>query len=154
MHTRIEVLTNYLLYQVLQKLEALVRLLKWAIELGQFDVNFRLRTVIKGQALVNFIEEFTYSNAAKVTKTTNSAEAAKATRERERDDSIPTEGNAEQWTLYVDDASNDNGSRASMMLISPKGHKILCAIHFGFKASNNEVEYETLIASLRLASEL
>ena len=51
----IEVLTNYPLRQVLQKLEALGRLLKWAIKLGQFDVNFLPRTVIKGQALVNFI---------------------------------------------------------------------------------------------------
>ena len=36
----IEVLTNYLLRQVLQKPEPLGRLLKWAIELGQFNVNF------------------------------------------------------------------------------------------------------------------
>ena len=40
-HTHlIEVLTNYPVRQVLQKLEALGRLLKWAIELGQFEVNF------------------------------------------------------------------------------------------------------------------
>ena len=38
----IKVLTNYPLRQVLQKLEALGRLLKWAIKLGQFDVNFCL----------------------------------------------------------------------------------------------------------------
>ena len=37
----IEVLTNYPLRQVLQKSEALGKLLKWAIELGQFEVNFR-----------------------------------------------------------------------------------------------------------------
>ena len=35
-----EVLTNYPLRQVLQKSEALGRLLKWAIELGKFEVNF------------------------------------------------------------------------------------------------------------------
>ena len=35
----IEVLTNYLLRQVLQEPEASSRLLKWVIELGQFDVN-------------------------------------------------------------------------------------------------------------------
>ena len=50
--------------------------------------------------------------------------------------------------------SNNNGSRAGMMLISPEGHKIYYAIHFGFKASNNEAEYEALIASLHLAREL
>ena len=36
----IEVLTNYPLHQVLQKLEASGRLIRWEIELGQFDVNF------------------------------------------------------------------------------------------------------------------
>ena len=36
----IEVLTNYPLRQVLQKPEASGRLLKWAIELRQFEVNF------------------------------------------------------------------------------------------------------------------
>ena len=38
----IEVLTNYPLRQVLQKPEALSKLLKWPIELEQFDVNFHL----------------------------------------------------------------------------------------------------------------
>ena len=51
-------------------------------------------------------------------------------------------------------ASNDTGSGVDIMLISPKVHKIHCALHFGFKASNNEVEYEALIAGLRLAREL
>ena len=36
----IEVLTNYQLCKMLQKSEASSRLLKWAIKLGQFDVNF------------------------------------------------------------------------------------------------------------------
>ena len=36
----IEVLTNYPLRQVLQKLEASSRILKWVIELRQFEVNF------------------------------------------------------------------------------------------------------------------
>ena len=49
----------------------------------------------------------------------------------------------------MDDTSNDTGSRAGIMLISPEGHKI----HFGFKVSNNEAEYEALIAGLHLAKE-
>ena len=39
----IEVLTNYPLRHVLQKPEASGRLLKWAIEFGQFDVNSALK---------------------------------------------------------------------------------------------------------------
>ena len=58
---------------------------------------------------------------------------------------MPIEEDTKQWTLYVDGASNDIRSRTGMMLISPKGNKIHYAIHFGFKASNNEVEYEALM---------
>ena len=54
----------------------------------------------------------------------------------------------------MDGTSNDVGSGSGMMLISPEGHKIHCAIHFGFKASNNDAEYKALIAGLRLAREL
>ena len=61
------------------------RLLKWAIELGQFKVNFRPRMTIKGQALANFIAEFTYSNAAEVTRTANSVKAAKAEGVKEKE---------------------------------------------------------------------
>ena len=39
-----------------------------------------------------------------------------------------------------------------MMLISLEG--LYCALHFGFQVSNNEVKYEALTASLRLAKEL
>ena len=40
------------------------------------------------------------------------------------------------------------------MLISAEGHKIYCAICFGFNGSNNEAEYKALIVGLRLAHEL
>ena len=105
---------------------------------------------IKGQALA----EFTYFNVAEVTGMTNSVEATKAAGVREKENSVPTEGDAEQWTLYVDDSSNDTRLGAGMMLISFEGHKIHCAICFGFKVLNNEAEYEALIAGLRLACEL
>ena len=48
----------------------------------------------------------------------------------------------------------DIRSRAGMVLINHKGHKIHCAIRFGFKASNNVTEYEALIAGLCLICEL
>ena len=77
-HTHsIEVLTNYLLCQVLQKLEASGRLLKWAIKLGQLDVNFFPRTIIKRQALAYFIAKFTYADIAEVTRTIDNLEASK-----------------------------------------------------------------------------
>lgn len=38
------------------------------------------------------------------------------------------------------------------MLVSPDGRMLEQSIHLGFKASNNEAEYEALIAGLKLAA--
>ena len=69
----IEVLTTYPLHQVLQKPEASGRLLKWAIELGQSDMNFRPQKTIKGQALA----EFTYVDTTEVAGSVDIAEVPK-----------------------------------------------------------------------------
>ena len=62
---------------MLQKPKASGRILKWAIELGQFDVNFRPQMAIKGQALIDFTVEFTYAGTAEVVGTAHNAEAVK-----------------------------------------------------------------------------
>ncbi|KAL5581043.1 hypothetical protein UlMin_013485 [Ulmus minor] len=49
------------LKQVFQKPEASGRLAKWSIELGEFDIQFKPWIAIKGQALADFIAEFTYT---------------------------------------------------------------------------------------------
>ncbi|XP_024163785.1 uncharacterized protein LOC112170691 [Rosa chinensis] len=53
----ITVFTNHPLRQVLQKPETSGRLIKWAIELGEFDIKYHPRTAIKGQAAADFISE-------------------------------------------------------------------------------------------------
>lgn len=50
----IHVLTNYPLKQMLQKPDASGRLLKWAVELSKFDISYKPRTAVKGQALADF----------------------------------------------------------------------------------------------------
>ena len=42
----------------MHKPEVTGRMMKWAIELGQFDLDYKPRTAIKGQALADFILEF------------------------------------------------------------------------------------------------
>ena len=59
-----------------------------------------------------------------------------------------------KWGMYMDGSSNDGGSGANLILISPEGHQMHCALRFGFKASNNEAEYEALIVGLKLAKEI
>ena len=60
-HT-IEVPTEHSMRQILHKTETSGRLIKWAIELSEFDIRYKPRTAIKGQVLADFIVEFTPSN--------------------------------------------------------------------------------------------
>ena len=57
-HT-IEVPTEYPMKQVLHKPKTLGRLMKWAIELSEFDIRYKPKTSIKGQVLADFVMEFT-----------------------------------------------------------------------------------------------
>ena len=133
----IHVLTNYQLRQVLQKPDASGHLLKWVIKLSQFDIKFMPRPTIKGQALADFIDEFT-------------------TPEDKRPEEAPTITTAKvpNWGLYMDGSSNEGGLETGLILVSLEGHRMNCALRFGFKASNNETEYEALIARLNLAKEM
>ena len=131
-HT-IEVPTEFPMKQVLHKPETSGRLMKWAIELSEFDIRYKPKTEIKGQVLADFVMEFTSAEPAK------NAQAA-------TDLSI--------WKLTVDGASNAHGSGAGLILTSPEGIDIEYALRFGFHASNNEVEYEAVIAGLNLTHSL
>ncbi|KAI0494737.1 hypothetical protein KFK09_024880 [Dendrobium nobile] len=57
-HT-IGVYTNLPLRSILQKPEASGRLIKWSIELGEFDIHFLPRPDIKSQVLADFVVECT-----------------------------------------------------------------------------------------------
>jgi hypothetical protein len=56
-HT-VQVVPNHLLARVLQTKEAMGRIAQWAMEVGQYDVEFVPRRVIKSQALIDFIAEW------------------------------------------------------------------------------------------------
>ncbi|XP_013616926.1 PREDICTED: uncharacterized protein LOC106323330 [Brassica oleracea var. oleracea] len=55
------------------------------------------------------------------------------------------------WTLHVYGSSTNRGAGAGVQLQSPTGELIRQSFSFSFPASNNEAEYESLIAGLRLA---
>ncbi|KAK1550949.1 hypothetical protein Q3G72_027475 [Acer saccharum] len=59
-----------------------------------------------------------------------------------------------KWTLSVDGSSNIKGSGLGLVLKSPQGDIMEQSIHCGFRATNNEAEYEALIARLDLAKSL
>ena len=51
--------TKFPLGDILHNKEANGRIIKWAIELGTYSIEFRSRPTIKSQALVNFVAEWT-----------------------------------------------------------------------------------------------
>jgi len=54
----------------------------------------------------------------------------------------------------VDGSSNQQGSETMVILEGPNGLLIEQALRFAFKASNNQTEYEALVAERLLAKEL
>ncbi|XP_015942775.1 uncharacterized protein LOC107468047 [Arachis duranensis] len=125
-HT-INVRTSQPLRQILARPELAGRLIKWSIELSEFDIHYQPRSSIKSQYLADFVAEFTG----------------------------PTQNvSSEKWVLFVDGASNPQGAGAGILLENPEGVIFEHSLRFSFKASNNQAEYEALIAGLRLAIEL
>ena len=66
-HT-IEIPIEYPMKQVLYKAETSGRLMKWAIELSEFDIRYKTKTAIKGQVLADFVTEFTLAKPTKNTQ--------------------------------------------------------------------------------------
>jgi hypothetical protein len=56
---KVIVVTGFPIGDILHNKEAIGRIAKWACELGAHDIEFRPRTEIKTQALVDFISEWT-----------------------------------------------------------------------------------------------
>ncbi|XP_077250263.1 uncharacterized protein LOC143889792 [Tasmannia lanceolata] len=58
------------------------------------------------------------------------------------------------WTLHVDGSTSKTGRGAGVVLHGPDGFTAEYVLRLDFTASNNETEYEALLAELSLAAEL
>ncbi|XP_071729264.1 uncharacterized protein [Rutidosis leptorrhynchoides] len=101
--------------------------------------NKPIRHAIKGQVLADFIAE---RDSVNEEDTKNSTQV------------ITPKIENEEWKLYTDGTSSSDGSGAGLMLVNPKGKEFTYALHFKFATTNNEAEYEALLAGLRMAKEL
>ncbi|XP_063949979.1 uncharacterized protein LOC135152800 [Daucus carota subsp. sativus] len=59
---KIEVLTDQPLRNIMHSLKASGRSIKWAVELGEFEIRYKPRVAIKAQALADFLVECTIDN--------------------------------------------------------------------------------------------
>jgi hypothetical protein len=94
------VITDYPLGDILRNQDATGRIYKWAVELGALNIDFKPRTAIKSQALVDFMAEW-----------------------RENQLPTPTE-QPEHWVMYFDGSLKLEGAGAGVLLISPKGEQV------------------------------
>nr|GFB05376.1 reverse transcriptase domain-containing protein [Tanacetum cinerariifolium] len=60
----------------------------------------------------------------------------------------------EPWILFTDGSSCVDGSGAGLILTNPERMEFTYALRFEFTATNNEAEYEALIAGLRIATRM
>jgi ribonuclease HI len=126
----ISVVTDYPLGDILRNQDATGRISKWAVELGTLNIDFKQRTAIKSQVLVDFMAEW-----------------------RKNQLPTPTE-HPEHWVMYFDGSLKLEGAGAGVLLISPTGEQLKYVVQIFWKVSNNEAEYEALLHGLRLAASL
>jgi len=126
----ITVKTDHPIGKVLLRPDLAGRMISWSTELSEFDLSFEPRGPIRAQCLANFVAELQVSC-----------------------NELPAE-KKDSWKLYMDGSSNQKGCGASIVLESPTRVRLKQSLRFTFKASNNQAEYEVLIACLLLAIDM
>ena len=81
---------------------------------------------VKGQIVADFIAEYTQSED-------KGAEGQRL------------------WSIHTDGSSNQRSGGPGVVIQTPEGDKIECMIRLDFPTTNNEAEYEALVAGLDLA---
>ncbi|GJV13314.1 reverse transcriptase domain-containing protein [Tanacetum coccineum] len=130
----ITVLTNTPIKQMLTGPEKTGRVAKWVIELGEHDIVFRRGN--EKETPANLFVEIPFEDNKK----------------KEKLKEVPDSNS--KWRLYTDGASNSDVSRAGLMLIDSEGKEYTYALRFEFETTNNEAEYEALLAGLQIAQEM
>ncbi|XP_070020136.1 uncharacterized protein [Nicotiana sylvestris] len=133
----IVVVTTYPLRNILHKHELSGRLAKWAIELSEYEIAYQPRTAVKSQVLADFVADFSHGIQL----------------EAEKELQVFNGANPGTWTLFTDGSSNVRGAGLGVVLVPPTGGTIRQAIKC-HSITNNEAEYEAMIAGLELAREL
>ena len=110
--------------------EAAGRMIQWAIELSQFDIEYHPRIAIKAQALIDFIAEFT---------------------SLDEDGLMNMVG---RWTIQTDGLSAQKTEGVEVVIITHDGEILKYGVRLKFSATDNEAKYEGILMGLRLGRAL
>ncbi|XP_074347571.1 uncharacterized protein LOC141686435 [Apium graveolens] len=141
---------------------------KWRMFIDFTDLNdafpkdcyplSRIDTLIDataGHEMLSFMDGFNGYNQIKMHKNDTHKElltkVITVTPEEGENDKEEDLNLKEYWVLHFDGASKTKYSGAGLVLQSPKGFMIEYALKLDFPTTNNEAEYEALIAGLGLA---
>jgi ribonuclease HI len=125
---KITMITDFLLVDILHNQDAMGHISKWAVELGALPIDFKPRTMIKSQALVDFMAEW-------------------------RENQIPTPvDKPEHWTMYFDGSLKLDGGGAGVLFISPRGKQLKYVLQILW--DQRQAKYEAFLHGLRLAISL
>ncbi|WJZ86093.1 hypothetical protein VitviT2T_005586 [Vitis vinifera] len=106
-------------------------MLRWAIELSEYRIDYQPRLSLKGQVMADFIAELPEARASDKEWTPN-----------------------DWWSLHVDEVSRSSGSGVGLLLKALTGERLEQSIRLDFPTSNNEAEYEAILSGLELATTL
>ncbi|XP_071714994.1 uncharacterized protein [Rutidosis leptorrhynchoides] len=132
----VHVLTNMSIKQVLTKPEISGRLALWVVELGAYQISYLPRSAVKGQVMADYLSEI-----PRELEVINERTALK-----------PVMG--ETWDLFTDGVSCAEGVGAGLVLASPNGEEHTYALRFNFDVTNNEAEYEAILAGLNITQKM
>nr|GEX80869.1 hypothetical protein [Tanacetum cinerariifolium] len=132
----VNIITDQPIKQILSKTEASRKLAKYDVELGAYNITFEPRNAMKGQVLADFITKTPDEELPKKYFWTPKM--------------VPERDDTKEWTLFTDRASSLKGSEAGLLLIGPSGVEHTYALRLTFDNTNNEAEYEALLAGLRI----
>jgi hypothetical protein len=93
-------------------------------------IEFKKRTSIKSQVLVDFIADWTPSQSSREEKKQS------------------------EWTIYCDGAWGFAGAGAAAIITSPSGIKMKYVARLEFQCTNNIAEYEVVLLGLRKAKSM
>ncbi|KAL2226421.1 UNVERIFIED_CONTAM: hypothetical protein Sindi_2000800 [Sesamum indicum] len=122
---KIVVLTNHPLKHVMSRPKASGRLIKRAVKLGQYDIEYQPKTAQKAHVVADSVMELSSDRKEQNCK----------------------------WILHVDGSSNANNGGAGILIQGPEEVEIEVIARLSFPITNNEAEYEALILGLELAYE-
>jgi hypothetical protein len=118
------------LSEIIRCKDALGRVAKWVIELAAHTIQYKPRTTIKSQIIVDFFTDWG---------------------EHQYLLSAP---DSTHWHMHFDGSKMLGGLGAGVILTSPKGDKLQYMLQMHFRASNNVTEYEALVHGLKMAKEI